>query len=480
MKVNDILSTDSQSDLITELKSKRYIPQPDVKKSVDELIPYKHKVFDPVLRPDKLVKIDVEDVQPKVITTEEANTGYRIERVARVAIALQKLIVKRAVAFLFGNPIELNAEPENENQKAALKALKRILYDVKSKSLNRKVARSVFSCTEVAELWYPVEKPNADYGFQSNFKLRVAVFSPLLGDELYPYFDESGDMVAFSRGVTRKDEKGVSRTYFETYTDEEHTLWETGDEGYQVVDGYPKKIAIGKIPVIFGNQEHVEWADVQSLIERLEKLLSNFADTNDYHASPKIFVTGHVEGFSKKGEAGAIIEGEPNSTAEYLAWENAPESVKLEIETLLKMIYMITQTPDVSFDSVKGLGAISGVALELLFMDAHLKVADHQELFDEYIQRRINVIKAYISKFNTSLAKDCNALQIEPRITPYMINDDKSRIEMLVAANGNKPTISQKLSTKLTGLSNDPDADYEQIQKEAALDSYSDITEPTI
>jgi hypothetical protein len=113
-------------------------------------------------------------------------------------------------------------------------------------------------------------------------------------------------------------------------------------------------------------------------------LLSNFADTNDYHASPKIFVQGKVIGFTRKGEAGAIIEGENGATAQYLAWQNAPESVKLEIETLLRMIYTITQTPDISFDTVKGIGAISGVALQLLFMDAHLKVQDKSEVFSAY------------------------------------------------------------------------------------------------
>lgn len=50
--------------------------------------------------------------------------------------------------------------------------------------------------------------------------------------------------------------------------------------------------------------------------------------------------------------------------------------MKLEIDTLLRMIYTITQTPDISFDTVKGIGAVSGVALKLLFMDAHLKVQD--------------------------------------------------------------------------------------------------------
>lgn len=286
-------------------------------------------------------------------------------------------------------------------------------------------------------------------------------------------------MVAFSREFVRVDEKKVSHTFFETYTDKQHFLWEIGSNGYDLVEGYPKNIAIGKIPVVFGCQEHVEWADVQVLIDRLEKLLSNFADTNDYHASPKIFVQGEVKGFSKKGETGSIIEGEDGATAQYLSWQNAPESVKLEIETLLRMIYTITQTPDISFDAVKGLGAISGVALKLLFMDAHLKVADHQEVFDEYLQRRVNVIKAYVGQFNMKLQNDANMLQIEPEITPYMIEDDQAEVTKWTTANGGKPLVSQKLSAKLARLSKDPDADFAQMQAESDRAASFFINEPT-
>lgn len=485
MKIEEVFNRESQSDIIAELKSKRYIEQPDESDSIKGLDPKKHDVFNKALRPDKKVKIDTDNDSPDaktVVTSENGNpeSGFRYEPVARIALALQKLIVKRAVAFIFGNKVGLNAETENDNQLAVLKAVKRVLYDVKEKSLNRKVARQIFSCTECAELWYPVEKPNTTYGFPSKFKLRCAVFSPLLGDTLYPYFDESGDMVAFSREFSRVDNNKVKHDYFETYTDKAHFMWTLGGTGYELVEGYPKEIAIGKIPVVFGNQEQVEWSDVQILIDRLEKLLSNFADTNDYHAAPKIFVQGEVKGFSKKGESGAILEGEEGATAQYLSWQNAPESVKLEIETLLRMIHTISQTPDISFDSVKGLGAISGVALKLLFMDAHLKVADHQEVFDEYLQRRINVIKAYIGKFNTKLESDAESIQIEPEIIPYMIEDELTDITKWTTANGGKPVVSQKLSSKLAGLSKDPDADFEQMQSESDRANQFSFNEPTI
>ena len=212
----------------------------------------------------------------------------------------------------------------------------------------------------------------------------------------------------------------------------------------------------------------------------MEKLLSNFADTNDYHASPKIFVEGKIIGFARKGEAGGIIEGEEGAKAQYLSWANAPESVKLEIETLLKMIYTITQTPDISFDTVKGIGAVSGVALKLLFMDAHLKVQDKCEIFNDYLQRRINIVKAYIGEANRAWKDAAASLIVEPIITPYIIEDEQTKINILTAANGNKQIASRKATVQRLGWTDNPEEEIKQIKAEEAQENSFIEGEPTL
>ncbi len=209
MTVEEIFSKETSGDVIQELKSCRYIPQPDTESAKKALDPELHKINDSILRPDKRVKIDADNeansAQKVIEVGGEESTNYRIEKVARIRLAIQKLIIKRAVAFLFGNPVAYNSNPKNASQELIAKALQRILHDVKSGSLNRKVARATFGFKECAELWYPVEKKNKNYGFESKFKLRCVLFSPAFGDTLYPYFDESGDMLAFSREFSRKD-----------------------------------------------------------------------------------------------------------------------------------------------------------------------------------------------------------------------------------------------------------------------------------
>ncbi len=481
MTIEEIFNKKEDKEIIEELKRGRGAPLPNIEAAQKALNPEQHDVNNPMIRKDKRVKVDAEDGEDKVINVADGgDTNIRIEKVARIKLAIQKLIIRRAVSFLFGNDVAYNSDTESEQGKIVMKAFKRIIRDVKCNSINREVARTIFGFKECAEIWFPVpnKKATSKYGFASKFKLRCAVFSPEKGDSLYPYFDEMGDMIAFSRSYSRKNASGKAIDYFETYTDTFHWLWQNAGEGFKVVDGYPQEIPIHKIPIVYGRQDAFETEDVDSLIDRLELLLSNFADTNDYHAAPKIFIKGELKGFSRKGESGAIIEGEDDADAKYLSWQNAPESVRLEVETILRMIYTLTQTPDVSFESVKGLGAISGIALKLLFMDAHLKVQDKREVFDDYLQRRANVIKAYIGVFDKSLETVCEDMDIEPDITPYMLTSEIDELNYWLTANGNKPIISQEESIEKAGVSKNSQQTYAKIKEEEDRSSSFMIGEP--
>lgn len=436
MTIAEILQVENISDKITKLKAGRVDALPNYKEYLEEYDQSTHKiVVDKQYRPDKtVVKDDFTNLDaagnPRPITTTE--------KVARIAISLQKIIVRRAVSFLFGNPVKTYSTSKEEND-TLLSIIQKILADNKIDGVNAKLARALFATTEVAEYWYAVEgkEENSKYGIKTKHKIRVSVFSPANGDKLYPYFDEYGDLVAFSREFKKKDEAGKEITYFETWTDNEYMRWQQQASEWSEVEGAAAKFELGKIPIVYGKQAATEWADVQVLIDRLELLLSRFADTNDYHGSPKIVVKGTVKGFAKRGEAGGILEvsGE-NGGAEYLSWDNAPESVKLEIETLLNLIYTLTQTPDISFNGVKTLGSgLSGKALKLLFLDAHLKVQEKLgDVFYEYLQRRNNILKAFAAKLDTSLATKAETDEIISQVTPFMIDDEQDTVTLLTDA----------------------------------------------
>ena len=154
MTIEEIFKQATANDVISELKSCRFIPQPDVESAEKALNPVNHDINNVILRPDKRVQVNDDnnaDSAQKVITTDGESTNYKTVKVARVALALQRLIIKRAVSFCFGNEPLYNATPMNDNETMIADALKRILHDVKSKSLNRKIGRSIFGYKECAE-----------------------------------------------------------------------------------------------------------------------------------------------------------------------------------------------------------------------------------------------------------------------------------------------------------------------------------------
>ncbi|WP_131535501.1 phage portal protein [Pedobacter nototheniae] len=472
MKVEDIAPGAKIDTIIANLKMRPY-PLPKVELFEKRLNVKGHKVFSTTEREDKIIYPNPEKDAAGNIT---GKGEPKIEKVNRIGFALQKLIIKRAVSFLFGNPVVLDYNAESEEEKALMVCLEEILDDNKEEFLNKNVARKVFSFTEAAEYWFTVEhEEHEEYGFKTSRKLKSKLFSPDQGDVLYPYFDEYGDMVAFSREFKIK-KPNLETVYFETYTSEELIRWKQSSlsmDGAWVQDHW-EEIPIKKIPIAYARQDEMETEDIESIIDRLEKMFSNLGDTNDYHSAPKIFVNGRILSFGSKGSSNTVIQGEKDAKAEYLSWDHAPESFLVEANNLIKMAYTITQTPDISFESVKGIGALSGIALKLMFLDAHLKVKDKEEIFIPFLQRRYKIIRAYASEMNNNGFKKASKMKIKPTITPYMIADDLSAAQVLQVANGGKPFISQLESVKNWGGNED---DYDKILEEKKADSQSNVFE---
>lgn len=482
MNYNELFSKIQENEadtakVISLLKSGRLStqPQPSVADSRDEIDPSEHKITKESYRPNKKVTRDVPDGKGG------SKTQTKIEQVARISLSLQKLIVKRAVAFLFGNEPLLDTDEEFT---PVIEILSKVFRDCKINTINRKTAREVMTFQEAAEWWWvdQSKEPNSRYGFETKNRIRCQIFSPNNGDVLYPYFDDSNDLIAFSREFSVTDSNNAETSYFETWTADFHYRWQKTENNFELCENFPRKNMIHKIPIVYAYQSKTEWADVQNLIERLEKLLSNFADTNDYHASPLLFAKGTITGFATKGENGKLLKGEGDASVQYVSWSQAPESVKTEVQMLLQMIYTLTQTPDISFESVKGMGAISGTALRLLFSDAHLKVQEKSEVFDEFLQRRINIILAYLATFNISdnnFTELCKKAVVTAEIQPYMLEDDTTKISQLMTATGNKAIMSRKTAVKTLGWVKDVEQEIENIDADESGSMMADLMTPT-
>ncbi len=425
----------------------------------------KHDVMLEKKRPNKLVtKTFLED------GVKKQRTEY--EDIARIAMPIQKFIVEMRTNFLCANPIELTANPADETQENLLQLIKKTWDDNKLDYDTQELAEKMMSDTEVAELWYtePVEK---DYwqGTPNEGKLRrtrMKILTSDAGNALYPSYDQYGDMVAFGRSYKLKNADGKEIEHFDLYTAERNYFFEIdGAEVKQSKASEPNPNK--KIPIIYYSQPKVEWADVQQIINQKEILNSNHSETNKYFAWPIAVFKGLVESLPDKDENGKAIEltGD-NAFAQYLTWDSAPESVKMENQNIDTAIEMYTGTPFITMERMGQLGTYSGIALKMLFMAAHLKAAAKEKIFGKGVQRRLNYLKSVLCEINTSLAPAQN-MSIKPKFTLFLPKNIMEDIDILVKAKG-ADLISQETAVNQNPLVADGVEEYDKIkaEKEAA------------
>lgn len=436
---------------------------------LDEWNPYKHKVFDTNVRKKKKTKVaDGYDAngQPKYKT--------KYTDVCRVAIPIQKVLVERSVGFLLSTPVMYSYKGKVSDKATELhEKVLRCFDDSKIDFFDKKLARSIFRGREAAELWYHV--PN-DKGKPSG-DIRVTLLSAVNGDDLFPLFDSYGKMTAFMRVYTTIGWDSLKVTHIDVYTS---TLL----YNYTLTNGKATLEKVGphgfdRIPIVYYRQEQSEWADVQPAIDRMETLVSNWGDTDDYFGSPSYFVKGALLGYAEKGEQGKIYQAQGESDMRVLSWDNSPESIRGELSTLRDIIFSFTQTPDVSFEAMKTLGNnTSGASIRLMFTDPHMKAQVKMEMFGEAFTRRYNIVKSVISTLNNISENVSDELYVRPQFTPYLPKNDAEILQMLTQCTTDS-IISQETAVSKNPLVDNPQDELERLQSETTAKTTRNLFEPT-
>lgn len=111
------------------------------------------------------------------------------------------------------------------------------------------------------------------------------------------------------------------------------------------------------------------------------------------------------------------------------------DPIKLELETLFSRAYSITNTPQISFENLKGTGnALSGRAFRYVFMGAHMAVENHAEEIGLFMQRRVNFLISALGTQNSRLAAPAQTIDVEVNIIPYMIDNIDDKVQTTVTA----------------------------------------------
>lgn len=425
---------------------------------VQEFDPRKHPVMNKQKYPD--------------IVTEEG-----IEYVTRITCDLQRLATKRMTELVTGIPVKRVYKPENDRQKEIANYLEGIYERNRIDSVNNERCNMLFAGCEVLTLWYAIEEKNSLYGFNSPLKLRCRNFSPMIGDDLYPLFDEYGDMVAMSVGYSRKIGKKLVQ-YFDTYTDKKHIKYSTVNGDWEEIEN--EDITLGKIPGIYGYRPTPIWEDTSKTVYEIEWSLSRNGNYLRQNSKPLFVVfadeqISYGDEKSPNREFRSVMQYPKGSTAQYVTWQQAVENLKYYVGELRSLFFTQLQLPDWSYEKMSQ-QALSGESRKQMFIDAQLKVKDESGRLIEFFDREMNVIKAFAKiMLGEKYHSDIDALKVEMLITPFAITDDKDTISNLMAANGGEPIMSQRESIELYGHSDDVDKTLQEIAEQ----NKQDVFEPT-
>lgn len=374
-----------------------------------------------------------------------------------------------------GIPAKRVFKPEDEQQKTVAEYLEKIYERNRIDTVNIERLTMLFAGCEVMTLWYATEDKNNVYGFDSPLKIRCRNFSPMLGDELYPLFDEYGDMIAMSVGYTRKVGKSDVK-FFDAYTADHHYKWSTeGGGGWVLVED--EEITLGKIPAIYMFRSTPIWEDTSKIVYEMEWAMSRNGNYLRKNSKPLfvVFADETIDYGQEKGEneeSRSILQFPKGSTADYVTWQQAVENLKFYMSELRQTFFTQLQLPDWSYESMKA-APMSGESRKQLFIDAQLKVKDESGRILEFLDREVNVVKTFLkAALDKSYHEAIDALPVENVITPFTITDEADTIKNLVTANGGKPIMSQRESVEKYGHSSDVDQTMREIQEESQVDAF--------
>ncbi len=483
--INDIISRAKAGENVTgELRAKSVAVRPwaDLRREYDPML---HPVMDKsaypdtVLYQDRVSETEVDaDGNPRAIKVPVGQ-----EKVSRIAYDLQRLAVKRTTELCFGIPVKRVYRPEadNERQEQAAKYLEAIFRRARIDSVNIERSNRLYASCEVMTLWYAVRGKTSIYGFDSDFKLRCVTYSPMQGDDLYPLFDDSGDLVALSVAYTRRVED-TDVSFFDTYTADTHLRWSnrySKGGGTATRLEIAENIAIGKIPAVYRWRPSPAWEQSSGLVEEMEWAMSRNGNYLRKNSRPILaaFVSEGLDFGQAPGANSAardVVQYPQGSSLQYVTWNQAIDNLKFYVSELRSSFFSQLQLPDWNYEKMSQ-QALSGESRKQLFVDAHLKVKDESGAWLEFFDREVNVVKAFLKMMlPQDWAADIDALRVDVQMTPYVIEDKKEDAELLLLKNGNRPLMSQKESIRALGESEDVDATYEAIREETQAASLSD------
>lgn len=456
MTIEEIMALPTPTQIVGELKKKSIVlpAWSDLEKQYDQR---KHPVMNRGLYPD--------------VSRKDRKGNVKTEYVTRITRGWQKLAVKRISGIMFGIPAVRKYKPQNDAEQKVATIMEDIFQKNRINSLNRDRCKKLYASCEVLTIWYAVEMPTVYAGESTALRLRCKVYSPMDGAELYPLFDEYGDLIALSVQYGRvEDSKTI--TYFETFTADQHVRYVMQGSSWE--EEMTEQIQIGKIPAIYITREEPIWEEESDNVYEAEWALSRNGNYIRKNARPNwvVFSDDKVDkgkDIHKDNDGSAFLHYPANAKAGYQTWQQAIDSLKYHVDTIKQNFFMQLQLPDLSYENMKT-QAMSGESRKMMFIDAQQKALDESGIWEEAFDREINVIRAFMKKMYPHLSAAIDSLQVEARIVPFQINDNAEKVSNLSNATGGKQIMSQRTAIQELAIADDVDEELRLIEEESSMD----------
>ena len=240
--------------------------------------------------------------------------------------------------------------------------------------------------------------------------VKTVILSRSNGYKLRPLFDQYGNLQAFAYGYTLK-ENGKNVQHWDFETNEFLFFCKKSMIGWDVRT-YPNPTK--KINVIY-YQQRKAWHGVQQRINREEMLDSKTADTNNYFADPIAVATADViQNLTSPETIGGLIQKTgKGSVFEYVNPPQSSASRESEKKDLNDSILFDSYTPDLSYENLKGLGSLSGVAIKNAMAIGYIKRKKNIGVYKQLVRRDINLILSILSFLHPEKADKIKELKID-------------------------------------------------------------------
>ena len=388
------------------------------------------------------------DVMNRPNKYREEGEPYITEKLPRTR---ERYINEVELFFLLGENIKWKkTEGEDEGFKLFTEYQRDIFFNSKIRQCKRLAGSETIS----ALITHLYKKPDGSIGSD------VFVAARSEGYKLKYYFDQYKRLVAFAYGYTLK-ESGKNVPYWNILTPEAEYECKKSGFGWKVnVIPNPSE----KINAIIFIQPKA-WDGSEQRIKRDEMLDSKIGDTNNYYADPIAAATADViASLPDVDKPGRLIQmPSEKSQFKYLDPPQDSSTRRDEKDNLNRTILFDTFTPDFSFENMKGLGTLSGVAIHNAMILGYIKRANRLEIYEEMITRYLHLTLKILTLLYPDKKTLIEGLKIEFEFSDPFPEDASSHWNGIVSLYSGG-VVSLETAVTMLALTDAPKEEIERIK----------------